>query len=496
MAWWLGCAVFLCFLFFWKKNEKLLQFSVLVFFGVVGLSLLSNVGVAYIRDDTDHFYFLGLALHNGDLLNWISSLHNEHFIPWLKVLYWACFKWTGMNPWLFHLMTNLVFIGVIAMIYSLVRAITSDRLAAVSGAVIFASCNLFDGAIAVTTDSHILYCLLGTLGVVYCFHRHASSPSWQWRYGACAWAVLAFGSFALCFLIVPLVVAHYCWLTPPEQRRNNSVLLGLLLLLALFVGGIYANQFSAFSQGGAGPELSDPLRSPWGKYWEWMLFLGRYLVYWLVPGLLSNGYFSFGLFFSCVAAVYLYPREQKRRWLVFFLILGLVPTILIFFSRINLGENTLYYPRYFVYPAAMLSFVYALLLSPAIKRMNIPRIGTERLVLALCALVIFSAAVNRYKTGDVLTAQTSIIQAFYRSYHDVFSDFFSSLGPQEMIIVKNPPVIEIAPWSRYVERLGFFAPYLLAKDVSDRIMWSHSTDQRLLDYLYDRGIFFYYDLLK
>ena len=97
-------------------------------------------------------------------------------------------------------------VGIIALIYKLIVALTQNPLAALIGAAIMAASNLSDDAIFIGTNSHIFFCMFFFLFLFYAMYQYAVQQHRIWRLAAFLAILIVPSTFALGLTSIVFVV--------------------------------------------------------------------------------------------------------------------------------------------------------------------------------------------------------------------------------------------------------------------------------------------------
>ena len=328
--------IFLAFLFisllitlgirFDQIKENLLPY---ILIAIYASSILPSLQAPYMIDDIDHLFQLSQSIESSHVLQWIFTPHNEHVIPFLKLLYFIFYKNFWLYPQPFHLVIIAVCAGILCLAYHLLLRLTNSKYCAFLGITLLAATNLSDLAIYIITDSHILFCLFFTLLLFYAQYQYLSTKRKIWAVLIILSAVLAPATFSLG--VTSLLFAFlFEWLCIPKElkKTNGSTMLivftgwalGLIPYLLSMGKIIYSDHYRDVTSSSAFEVMNIP---------EGTRLLLLYFCQNLIPELLPHFYLSLGLFFFAVATGIKYRKPIDWKAIAFFLISGSVELNLI-----------------------------------------------------------------------------------------------------------------------------------------------------------------------
>ena len=460
-------------------------------------SLFPSLSIPYILDDVDHFNHMAACMHTHQVLLWLFFPHNEHIIPLIKSIYLLCYHFFGLDPEAFHVVILGVIVGIIVLIYKLVLALTKNNLAALIGASLMAATNITDDALFIGTNSHIFFCMFLLLLLFYALYRYAQSENFAWRLTAFVAILTVPSTFALGLFSIFFSVL-FTFLCIPEESRKKTIKLFPLLLsgwffsllpYVYFLRRIIHTDHYKYVHAASIFQVAHVV-APVG-------FLSEYIASTLVPGVFTNAYLAFGLFFLCVYTVVAFTKEIAWKRVLFFVLLGLLNNFIIYVFRIAWGAYTLDTPRYYVFPIVMIACAYPLILDIFIKRTpQIKRVPILVVVYLMCFFVVVNGAMWRYHNGDLLLKRTMVMQNLYVNFKKAFVDYFQEHPTLSTLKVKDGgvrmPAIFWPPSkpgmkfsiSRFsVRNKSFYARYILSESMNDKIVWADKTDPDFLSYL-------------
>lgn len=224
------------------QDTKPILFFILISFA---LSLSPSLSVPYISDDVDHLHDLSQAMHSSKMTEWLIAPHNEHVIPLLKIVYFFCYKYFWLDPVAFHLLIISLCVGIVVLVYKLIFIFTHSIPTALLGSAIIAGTNIFDEAIFVIANAHILFSLFFFLFLFYAMYQYSLKKKTSWRLSAFFAVLLLPSTFAigLISLIFVVLFNHLC--LSQEQRQNNKRLFPVLMIAWLLSLLPYLYSFDA-----------------------------------------------------------------------------------------------------------------------------------------------------------------------------------------------------------------------------------------------------------
>jgi hypothetical protein len=198
--------------------------------------------------------------------------------------------------------------------------------------------------------------------------------------------------------------------------------------------------------------------------------------------------------YSTIFAIFSFYKKLSVKHLGFFLLFGLIPTLIIFVFRAKWAVPTA--SHFFVFTTAMMAIIAALSLAPWLKNFfESKSYGRHIALLLLCLVIVIVPSWSRHQKCVSAAAETqNFAGKFYAEYDSFFSDFFE-LHPTikhvnvQNILVRMPPlqslclpVASCPSVFRYPRPLNFFSLLLLPADIRQRINWSDTTDPILVDF--------------
>ncbi len=483
------------------RDDRLIPFLMLVFFV---FSLFPSLSIPYIIDDVDHFHNMAKAIQTHALTGWLMAPHNEHVIPLLKAIYLFCYTYFWLNPEIFHLLIIAVCVGIILLTYKLVFALTKSAPAALIGGSIMAATNLFDDTIFVITNAHILFSLFLFLLLFYAVYQYSLQKKASWRLTAFSAVLLLPSTFALGLTSIVFAVLFVCLCLPPDLRRASKGLFPSLLAAWILSLLPYVCAMDAIVHADHYKDLGARSVFEIANFLTPVPLLIEHVTMKLIPSTIANPYLAFGLFFMSLFAAANHAKEIEWKKIIFFTLFGLFNNFIIYVFRSAWGPAYLDFPRYYVFPMAMIALCYPLILGPSFQnKPQIRRMPTHLLVHLLCALAVIYGSIVRYNNGRLLMRETLIMQSFYINFRKAFADYVQGQNGTESLRIKDvnitlPPVSRLAskgshppPIARYPARpMKFYAQYILPAQINSRIIWAEETDPAFLEHLKAGGYFF------
>ena len=472
-------------------NRNLIQGAKPVLFLIMisfALSLSPSLTVPYLNDDIDHFHNVARAIRSSTMASWLLTPHNEHVIPFLKAIYFLCYKYSRIDPEAFHLIVIVLCVGIIILTYKLTFLLTQSTPAALVGASIIAATNLFDEAIVVIANSHILFSLFFFLLLFYAMYQHSLKKKTSWRLTAFFAVLLLPSTFALGLTSLIFVVLFDRLCLSQEQRQNNKRLFPALTIAWLLSLLPYLYSIDAIIHAGHYQAVGARSVFEIMHFIAPILWLTKYTALNLIPSVTANSYLAFGLFFLSFFTAITRPKEIEWKKVVFFILFGLFNNYIIFVFRSAWGMAFLLSrPRYYVFPMAMIALCYAIILHPLFR--NNPRIKnvpTLLLVYLLCFSAVTNGNLRRHANGQLFAQKTVAIKNFCILFKKAFVDYFHEHKVAGTLEVKNKTRI-------FARSTKHYAQYILPEEIYNKIIWKDCTDPAFLDYVKAKEYFFLID---
>ena len=471
------------------RDDKLIPLLVLVFFT---FSLIPSLSVPYIIDDVDHFHNMARAIQTNTAIDWLMAPHNEHVIPLLKAIYLFCYTYFWLNPEIFHLLIIAVCVGIVLLTYKLVFALTRSAPAALIGGSIMAATNLFDGAIFVITNSHILFSLFLFLLLFYAVYQYSLREKTSWRLTAFSAVLLLPSTFALGLTSVVFAVLFVYLCLPPDLRRGSKGLFPSLLAAWVLSLLPYVYAMDAIIHADHYKDIGARSVFEIANFLAPVPFLINHVTMKLIPSIIANPYLAFGLFFVSFFAACSRAREVAWRQILFFVLFGLSNNFIIYVFRSAWGPAYLDFPRYYVFPAAMLALCYPLALHPFLEsKPQFKKMPAVLLVSLLCFFAVTYGSLRRHANAHRAVTETLLMQNFYVNFRKAFVDYFQESDARKNLRAKNVNILLPAGLARYPLRSAqFYAQYILPARINSRIIWADETDPTFLEYLKTKEYFF------
>ena len=483
------------------RDYRLISLLGLVFFA---FSLFPSLSVPYIIDDVDHFYNMAGAIQTNTLTGWLMAAHNEHVIPLLKAIYLFCYTYFWLDPEIFHLIIIATCVGIVLLVYKLTFALTKSVPAALVGGAIMAATNVFDDTIFVITNAHILFSLFLFLLLFYAIHQYCAHQKVTWAATAFFAVIFLPATFALGLTSIVFAVLFVYLCLPQDLRRNGKKLfpaLGIAWVLsflpyALVMSSIVHAQHYKDLGARSIFEIADFLRP--------VPFLVEFVTVKLIPSILANPYLAFGIFFAALFTALGHTKKIPWKTVLFFALFGLFNNFIIYVFRSAWGPAYLDFPRYYVFPVAMIAFCYALLLDPFLKnKLQVKPMAAQQLIYLLCALIVIYGSIVRYNNGRLLAQETLVMQNFYVNFRKAFTGYFQEHPQTQTLQVKDlnimlPSVSRLTPKKGYPPPIAryplrparFYAQYILPAQIYTKLIWADDAGPSFLEYLKSKEYFF------
>lgn len=474
------------------RDYRLISLLGLIFFA---FSLFPSLNVPYIIDDVDHFHNMARAIQTHMVPAWLMAPHNEHVIPLLKAIYLFCYTYFWLNPMMFHLIIIAVCIGIILLVYRLIFALTRSVSAALIGGSIMAATNLFDGAMFIITNSHILFSLFLFLLLFYAIYRYCTNNSPVWRLTAFFAVLLLPSTFALGLTSIFFAIIFIDLCLPTKLQHNSKKLFPLLTTAWVLSLIPYFGAMGAIIHADHYKDLGARSIFQIADFLTPVPFLVDQVTEKLIPFIIANPYLAFGLFFVSFFVAIDRAKETAWKQILFFVFFGLSNNFIIYVFRGAWGPAYLDFPRYYVFPAAMLAFCYPLMLRPLLEtRPRIKGMPTALLVSLLCFLTVTYGSLRRHANAELTVKETLLMQNFYVNFRKAFVNYFHTHEVKGSLRVKNINIQLPPSLARYAKRSAqFYAQYILPAEINNRIVWTDQTDPAFLEYLKAKEYFFLID---
>jgi len=473
------------------KDERIALGLILIVFIY---SLLPSLGIPYIIDDVDHLHNLSLSLQAGHLASWLFAPHNEHVIPVIKSFYYLCYTNFWLNPQAFHALIFLAGAGILFFSYKLFNTLTGSPAAAMIGASLLAATNLWDKAIFVITDSHILFCVLLFLVLFYVQYLSFAKSSGRWKPVLFVVTLLLPSTFALGLtsIFFAFVFEKLCIPRALRQKRKSTIPVVAAAWLISLVPYLFAVQ----------QIIHTPHYNDLGKHSVFEIMrvaqaasgVISYLTMELIPNFLSV--FSLPLVVIIIFSALIHRAKINWKAIVFFVLFGITHTFIIYTFRVAWGSGMLAVSRYDVFPVVMLAGITAFALAPLLMTKENGSPAFRAAVYLGCFLFLAQGAATRYTKADILYRESApLMQGFYVQFRNAFIDYFKEQSPDTTVTVNNIPFVVPSvpslitragtplPMSRYAREPEFFAQYVLPGDIRNRIRWGNATDPAFLNHI-------------
>jgi len=470
-----------------------------ILIAIYATSLLPSLQIPYIIDDMDHLFLLATSIEASKVTQWIFTPHNEHAIPFLKLLYFLFYENFWLHPQPFHLVIIGICTGILCLSYCLLSRLTQSKFAAFLGIALLASTNLPDLASFVITNSHIIFCLFFILLLFFAQYQYlATNKRKIWAFLIILSTVIAPSTFSLGTTALAFAFL-FEWLCIPKalKRLNGSTMLivaigwiiGLFPYLLTFDKIIHAEHYAHLGASSAFEVMNIV---------EGLRLLLLYCAVDLIPGLLPNLYFSIGLFFFAVSAAIKYRKCVNWKCVVFFLFSGFAFNLIIYVFRAGWGPLYLSVSRYDVFPSLMLCITYIILITPFLKEHEVLiKNPNYKFVILLVAFIFVSyGGTHRYTRAMHVAIETdAAVQEFNVEFKDSIVTYFVNNPNMQKLILKDPVLFTPnlpslltkkgfgITLSRYPRKLSFYAQYVLPLHVRHNVAFGKSTDPAFLNYL-------------
>lgn len=479
---------------------KFVQEGTLPYFliAIYAVSITPSLQIPYLIDDMDHLFQLARSMETSNVLQWIFTPHNEHAIPFLKLLYYLCYKYSWLHPQAFHLAIIAVCIAIMNISYRLLLKLTNSKWAAFIGIAFLALTNLPDMAIFITTNSHIIFCLFFLMLLFYAQYEYCTHKARLWIVLIMTSTILAPATFALGILSIIFAFLFERLCIPRELRSKNGssmmyVLIGwsigLIPYLLTWKMIIYSDQYNFVGASSSFQAMN---------IWVGTKMLVLYFYHDLIPGLFPNLYLSMGVFFFAITLSLTHRKSIDWKRIVFFLIAGFTFSFIIYIFRAAWGPDYVSVSRYSVFPSLMLCMVYIILLTPFIKEreasMNEPVKAT--LIYGCIFLCLSYSSMLRYEKAERVANETNVtIQKFNIEFKEAMVNYFKDHPhvrnvtlKDNMIYVAHLPSLMTEkgfyPYpTRYPRPLSFYNQYVLPESIRGKISYAQVSDASFLNYI-------------
>lgn len=486
--------------FFAHRNlirETCLPYFLIIIYAV---SITPSLQIPYIIDDMDHLFLLAQSMERSTLLRWMFTPHNEHVIPFLKLMYYLFYKNFWLLPQPFHLVIITICIGILCLSYHLLEKLTNSKYAAFGGITLLASTNLPDLAIFVITNSHIIFCLFFLLLLFYAQYQFCAQRKNRWLMIIVLSTVLAPATFALGAASIVFAFL-FQWLCIPDKFKKSGLntmpfvsagwVISLIPYIAAYNQIVHTEHYHHVGSSSAFQAMD---------IGGGTIMLARYFYYDLIPGLLPSLYLSMGIFFFALYQGLRHKKYVNWHQIIFFGAGAIAFNFIIYAFRAAWGAHSISVSRYDVFPGFMVSMIYVLLLQPFLREKEIAlRKPAIAAIFYTCAFVLvsYSGALRYHRAERVVDETYATIQQFNIDFREATENYFhdhpgiSGLTLKDNIIHVNHLVSLVtkrgfAPYpSRYPRPLSFYNQYVPPKHIRKQITFGAKTDQMFLDYIND-----------
>ena len=466
--------------------------------GIYAVSITPSLQIPYMIDDTDHLFQLARAMESSTVFQWMFTPHNEHTIPFLRLLYYVFYKYFWLHPQPFHLAVIAVCTGILCISYHLLFKFTNSKYTAFLGITLLASSNLPDMAIFVTTNSHIIFCLFFLMLLFYAQYQYCTHKSKGSIALIILSALLAPLTFALGILSLVFAFLFEQLCIPKKLKSTNGStmmyvfigwLLGFIPYLITLDKIVYSDQYKF-----VGATSSFQVMN----IWLGAKILMLYFYHDLIPGLLPNLYLSMAIFFLAVSIGYTHRKHVDWKRIIFFLITGFTFNFIIYIFRVAWGPKALSVSRYDVFPGLMLCMIYIILLNPFLKKHAVYIASpAKKTIIYCCAFLLISySGMLRYNKANRVCSETYLtIQRLNIDLKTTTVNYFKEYPHVGHLTLKNRMVFiprlpslltkrGFYPYpTRYARPLSFYNQYVVPEDIRKKITYAKKTDPLFLDYI-------------
>ena len=368
-----------------KKNQVSLSILPPLIVAVYTLSLLPTMTMPYLIDDLDVLYTLRIATTSAQKIAWFLNPHNEHVIPAVKALMYLAYTFCGIYMPPIHLIIIFSCALILVIFYKLILKLTDCAYTALFGLVLLSSVNLADFATYMFIEANLFFCLGLFLLLFYAQVQFFSTQRKRWLVLAFFSVLLNPWTFNLGLLSIffVLLFEYLCIAVSPFKKKIPILLstgtawaISLLPYVYSFQKVLHADHYVYVGKSSA-LEVA--------RFWQPFYYVPCYVINDLIPNLLPHVYLSMGLFFLALTLLTLYRQKIDYKKIIFFLLLGLGLTYVIYVFRLSWGLPSLDRARYDILPSAMLCAIYAFIFDPFIKE-RLPVLQTNQRLAYRCLL--------------------------------------------------------------------------------------------------------------
>jgi len=449
--------------------------------------------VTYLWDDCDILHSLVQSSNGTELLRWFLRFHNEHFIPCVKLVYFLCYTNFWLNPIPFHLVIIGALFSIMVILNNLVFQLLDDRNAALIASGIFGLSTAYFPCAQSLSQSHILFCLLFMLIMLYAPYRYAMTRRRGWQWIAFISGLAAPATFALGLASGIWLLVFYFLCIPVRERdtpqKTAGILVpplsGWLLTTAWYISSInqaiYAGHYSQVGRTSA----FDACDLGGGV----MLTL-KTVAFHLIPNLFAIKTVSLLLFGLAGLSLVMHWRRIMKRPIFFFALWTLANYCIIYTFRAPWADIAVSRYRYSVFSVLGIAACYAFCFHPAVAWLKrLPVIGA-RSALAGAVLIISLAVWSSALFIRTATAPTMLWYEFCKEFREAITDYVRDKGPGSAVRIKNRPIMPRAESDIAIypepKPLEFYASFILPRDLRAKITWGDETDPAFLGFIATR----------
>src|SRR3989338_5415800 len=152
--------------------------------------------------------------------NQFWRLHQEHFIPLIKLIYRFCYHFFWMNPAFFHFLIVITFCLTVIILNKLLYKLSHSRSMALFGSALFGLSTVYDGALVEISNSQTSFCLFFCLAFLYSLYRYFENPQPLWKYSGVFCGFFAVCTFAL-GIFIGLWGALFFYCCIPREYKSS-----------------------------------------------------------------------------------------------------------------------------------------------------------------------------------------------------------------------------------------------------------------------------------
>lgn len=455
----------------WLKSlptERVLLLLVILASAVL---YLPSFGVYFYADDLDRVGGLAYARESDALLRYLTTPHNDHFEPFVKLILFLSIQVFGTAAHLpLHGLLLLSLAACTFVLYRVAAELFENRQSALLGAALFGLSTVYSDAGFFLSGSN-LYVLLFSLVTLYSMLRYAREEKPIYAWTAFVAAFLATLTMASSYLLGLWIILFF-WLCVPRRKRGILIpplagwALGLGLIASLHGMAILKAPHYQIWREGSALEIFSLWQGIWLSLQAFLWLLKKYS--WSLPVVL--------IVFLPAASAALHVRCVRWRAVLFFVLFVFGNYFIVYAFRHPWGPDVIKWPRNHLPGAWGFAMIFAGLTAPLIRRLF-----DQRREFFAPVLICFAALHGSYNALLLprLLPDTSDTQKIVRE-SEAFARYFEVHPGERRLAVKD---VEISLTSYGRKPLSHLLMWMVPREVRQRIQWSDRTAPSFVRFL-------------